>query len=224
MIVIHRKIKIVERILVYQTLVFHVLVHLELGPNGDSAVRHVVVELKIDSEYCAVPIAIPRNNSESVQQIHVAVYHVIIAVILGAHGVTAVLHVMDLKREHVLVGFMSTAKIVIPRHVDQTVQILATPIVRYGQFGVTALLHVVAVTKLKLEIVRLFPDILLVRFQILSLAQLNLAQIVLHTAHIGHHGVAVQFHVARDTKHVTGIVQAILTRWVVHCMIKLIAL
>ena len=92
-----------------------VLDQLEVGPNGDSAVRHVVVEFKIDSGCCAAPIAIPKKNGEYVRQIIVAVHHVMNAVILGAHGASAVQHVMDLKRERVLVAYMSTVRIVIPR-------------------------------------------------------------------------------------------------------------
>ena len=96
------------------------------------------------------------------------------------------------------------------RHVDQTAQILAILIVQFGQVGVIARFHVVAVTKPKLEIVlfQLFLDRLLVRFQILSLAQQNLAKIALPTAQTGHHGVTVRLLVAQDTEHVTDIAQA----------------
>ena len=100
---------------VHPTLVSHVLVLMELGLNGDNAVRHVVVELKIDLGCCAVRIAIPKKNLDYVQQIHVAVHHVMNVVILGVHGVIVMQHVMDLKREHVLVAYMSTVQTVIPR-------------------------------------------------------------------------------------------------------------
>ena len=115
MYVSHRKIKIVEWIHVHLTLVFLVLVQLVAGLNGDSAVRHVVVEFKIDSGCCAAPIAIPKKNGEYVRQIHVAVQHVMNAVILGAHGASVVQHVMDLKREPVLVAYMLTVQTMIPR-------------------------------------------------------------------------------------------------------------
>ena len=111
----HRKIKIVEWMFVHPTHVSHVQVQLVPGLNGDSAVGHVVAELKIDLGCCAVRIAIPKKNLDYVQQIHVAVHHVMNAVILGVHGVIVVQHVMDLKREHVLVAYMSTVQIVIPR-------------------------------------------------------------------------------------------------------------
>ena len=62
MFVRHQKIRIVERRYVRQTLVFHVLDQLELGPNGDSAVRHVVAELKTDSGCFAVLIATLKKN------------------------------------------------------------------------------------------------------------------------------------------------------------------
>ena len=93
---------------------------------------------------------------------------------------------------------------------DQTAQILAILIVQFGQVGVIARFHVVAVTKPKPEIVlfQLFLDRPLVRFQILSLAQQNHAKIVLPTAQIGHHGVTVRLLVAQDTAHVTDIAQA----------------
>ena len=100
---------------VHPTLVSHVLVLMELGLNGDSAVRHVVVEFKIDSGCCAAPIAIPKKNGEYVRQIIVAVHHVMNAVILGAHGASVVQHVMDLKREPVLVAYMLTVQKAIPR-------------------------------------------------------------------------------------------------------------
>ena len=102
----HRKIKIVEWMFVHLTVVSHVLVQMELGLNGVSAVRHVVVEFKIDLGCCAVQIAIPKKNLEYVRQIHVAVHHVMNVVILGAHGASVVQHVMDLKRERVLVVYM----------------------------------------------------------------------------------------------------------------------
>ena len=78
-----------------------------------------------------------------------------------------------------------------------------------GQIGVIVQFHVVAVTKPKLEIVlfKIFLDKHLVHFQILSLAQQNLAKIVLPIAQTGHHGVIVRLLVAQDTEHVTGIAQ-----------------
>ena len=57
-----RKIKIVEWIHVHLTPAFLVLVQLVLGLNGDSAVGHVVAELKIDLGCCADRIAIPKKN------------------------------------------------------------------------------------------------------------------------------------------------------------------
>ena len=96
------------------------------------------------------------------------------------------------------------------RHVDQIVQILVKLIVHFGQIGVIVQFHVVAVTKPKLEIVlfKMFLDKLLVHFQILSLAQQNLAKIVLPIAQTGHHGVIVRLLVAQDTEHETDIVPA----------------
>ena len=93
---------------------------------------------------------------------------------------------------------------------DQTAQILAILIVQFGQVGVIARYHVVAVTKLKLETVlfQLYLDRLLVRFQILSLAQQNLVKIAQPTAPIGHRGVIVRLLVVQDTGHVTDIAQA----------------
>ena len=95
------------------------------------------------------------------------------------------------------------------RHVDQIVQILVKMNAHCGQIGVIVQFHVVAVTKPKLEIVlfKIFLDKHLVHFQILSLAQQNLAKIVLPIAQTGHHGVIVQLLVAQDTEHVTGIAQ-----------------
>ena len=83
-----------------------VLDQLELGPNGDSAVRHVVAELKTDSGCFAVLIATPRTNLEYVRQIHVVVHHVMNVAILGVHGVIVVQHVMDRKHERVLVAYI----------------------------------------------------------------------------------------------------------------------
>ena len=111
----HRKTKIVEWMFVHPTHVSHVQVQLVPGLNGDSAVGHVVAELKLDLGCCAVRIAIPKKNLDYVQQIHVAVHHVMNVVILGVHGVIVMQHVMDLKREHVLVAYMSTVQTVIPR-------------------------------------------------------------------------------------------------------------
>ena len=92
---------------------------------------------------------------------------------------------------------------------DQTAQILAILIVQFGQVGVIARFHVVAVTKPKLEIVlfQLFLDRPLVRFQILSLAQQNLVKIAQRTAPIGHHGVIVRHLVGLDIEHVIDTVQ-----------------
>ena len=92
---------------------------------------------------------------------------------------------------------------------DQTAQILAIMIVQFGQVGAIARYHVVAVTKLKLEIVlfQLFLGRLFVHFQILSLVQQNLAKIALLTAQTGHHGVTVRLLVVQDTGHVTGTAQ-----------------
>ena len=92
---------------------------------------------------------------------------------------------------------------------DQTAQILAILIVQFGQVGVIARFHVVAVTKLKLETVlfQLYLDRLLVRFQILSLAQQNLVKIAQPTAPIGHHGVIVRHLVGLDIEHVIDTVQ-----------------
>ena len=95
-----------ERIHVHQTLVSLVLVQLVLGLNGDSAVGHVVVGLKIDSECYAVLIAIPKKNFKYVRQIHVDVHHVMTVVILGLDGVIVVQHVMDHKHERVLAAFI----------------------------------------------------------------------------------------------------------------------
>ena len=111
----YQKVKLVERIHVRQTLVFLVLVQLVLGLNGDSAVGHVVVGLKIDSGCYAVLIAIPKKNLEYVRQIHVDVHHVMTVVILGLDGVIVVQHVMDHKHEHVLVAYISTVQKVILR-------------------------------------------------------------------------------------------------------------
>ena len=102
-----------EPLHVHQTLVSLVLVQLVLGLNGDSAVGHVVVGLKIDSECYAVLIAIPKKNFKYVRQIHVDVHHVMTVVILGLDGVIVVQHVMDHKHEHVLVAYISTVKILI---------------------------------------------------------------------------------------------------------------
>ena len=101
---------------------------------------------------------------------------------------------------------------------DQTAQILAILIVQFGQVGVIARYHVVAVTKLKLETVlfqlyldrlQLYLDLdrLLVRFQILPLAQQNLVKIAQPTAPIGHHGVIVRHLVGLDIEHVIDTVQ-----------------
>ena len=44
-----------------------------------------------------------------------AVHHVMNAVVVGTHGANVVQHVMDLKREPVLVAYMLTVQTMIPR-------------------------------------------------------------------------------------------------------------
>lgn len=185
-----------------------------VGVHGHLALLPVVVVFQPERVFVQDRLKMHVNYQKIrlVERIHVRqilVSLVLVQLVLGLNGVNAVRHVVvEFKTD----SDCCVAQVAIPKKTVEYVRQIVVPIrvkliVHFGQVGVIVRYHVVTVTKPKLEIVlfQMFLDRLLVRFQILSLVQQNLAKIALPTVQTGHHGVTVLLLVAQDTEHVIDI-------------------
>ena len=158
MYVNYQKIKLVERIHVRQILVSLVWVQLVHGLNGVNAVRHVVVEFKIDSDCCVAPIAIPKKTVEYVRQIDVQIL-VKLIVHFGQVGVIVQYHVVavtKLKLGIVLFQLFLDrilAQFQIPSYAQQNLAKIAQLIAPTGHHGVVVRLLVAQDTEHETDIV-----------------------------------------------------------------------